>query len=74
MNILCALGIIILGVVIASKSKGTLIGNYNTAPTKRAQYYQPLSDFSQGVQQEPQVESTSSPEVDPLGDIYDIIG
>ncbi len=71
MNAVCALGILILGAILASKSKGSLIGKFDAAPTKQTKYQQPDigPSFSQSDQQDPQVDQ----DVNPLGDIYDII-
>lgn len=76
MSIVCSLGIMVLGLVIISKSRGSLLGKFDAVQAKPSaktlsQMGAPVPQQPEPVQQPIAVEDQRP--VNPLGDIYDII-
>lgn len=78
MSIVCSLGILILGLLIISKSQGSLLGKYDAVQTKPgrstlAGQQVPQPPVTSTIPNQAPTQPVDQRPVNPLGDIYDII-
>lgn len=78
MSIVCSLGILILGLLIISKSQGSLLGKYDAVQAKQSRstlagQQVPQQPVTSTVPNQAPTQPADQRPVNPLGDIYDII-
>lgn len=78
MSIVCSLGILILGLLIISKSQGSLLGKYDAVQAKPSRstlagQQVPQQPVTSTVPNQAPTQPADQRPVNPLGDIYDII-